>query len=91
VLPAEIGERGPRVSFKAFTTYTPAKVLAVTLFEIKARYERLLVLEPLLEELPPQLSHIKVPGSRNTTRIRIENLFKPGTPTSCGIIAWMQE
>jgi hypothetical protein len=91
VLPAEIGERGPRVSFTALTTYTPAKVLAVTLFETKARYARPLVLELLLEELPPQLSHIKLAGSRNTTRIRIKNLFKPWTPTSCGIIAWMQE
>jgi hypothetical protein len=91
VLPAEIGDRGPRVSFTALTIYTPAKVLAVTLFEIKARYERPLVFEPLLEELPPQLSHITLAGSRNTTRIRIKNLFKPGTPTSCGIITWMQE
>jgi hypothetical protein len=92
VLPAEIGAKGPRVSFRALRIYTPANEEEpdVTLFEIKARYARPLVFE-VLEELPPQLSHITLAGSRNTTRIRIKNLFKPGTPTSCGIITWMQE
>jgi hypothetical protein len=90
VLPAEIGAKGPRVSFRALRIYTPANEEEpdVTLFEIKARYARPLVFE-VLEELPPQLSHIKLAGSRNNTKIR--TLFKPGTPTSCGIIAWMQE
>jgi len=91
VLPAEIEERGPRVSFTALTIYTPAAVVDVTLFEIKARYERPLVFEPLLEEPPPQLSHTKPAGSRNNTRIMIRTLLKPRTPTSCGIITWMQE
>src|SRR5208282_5256059 len=57
VFPAEIGAKGPRVSFRALTTYTPADEVKpdVTLFEIKARYARPLVFEEL-EELPPQLS-----------------------------------
>jgi hypothetical protein len=90
VFPARIGAKGPRVSFRALTTYTPANEEEPdeTLFEMRARYARPLVLE-VLEELPPQLSHIRLTGSRNNTKIR--TLFKPGTPTSCRIIAWMQE
>jgi hypothetical protein len=57
---------------------------------MKARYATPLVfvvLGALL--LPPQLSHVKLAGSRNDRRIR--TFLKPGTPTSCRIITWMQE
>src|ERR1035437_32353 len=84
VLPTEIGAVGPRTSVSALTIYTPAAPLPeLTLLVTKARF---LV---LLEGLPPQLSHIPLAGSRNNRRIRA--FLKPGTPTSCRIIAWMQE
>src|SRR5208337_2348610 len=90
VLPAKIADAAGRTSVSALTIYTPAApVPAVTLFVMKARYLRPLVFVPLGEEAPPQLSNIKLAGSRNNRRIG--TLFKPGTPTSCRIIAWMQE
>ena len=89
VLPAEIGAEAGRISFSASTTYTPAAAVpALTLLLIKARYFRPVV-GALPEGAAPQLSHIRLAGSRNNKRIRI--FFKPGTPTSCWIIAWMQE
>ena len=91
VLPAEIGDRNGRTSVCALTIYTPAVWLPdETLFVMKARYATPLVfvvLGALL--LPPQLSHVKLAGSRNDRRIR--TFLKPGTPTSCRIITWMQE
>jgi hypothetical protein len=56
---------------------------------MKARYATPLVFVVLGELLPPQLSHVKLAGSRNNSRIRI--FLKPGTPTSYRIITWMQE
>ena len=89
VLPAEIGVAGPRTSFCASTINTPAAIVpALTLFERKARYLIALV-DVLPGELAPQLSNVRLAASRNNRRIRA--LFKPGTPTSCRIIAWMQE
>jgi hypothetical protein len=56
---------------------------------MKARYATPLVFVVLGELLPPQLNHVKLAGSRNNRRIR--TFLKPGTPTSCRIITWMQE
>src|ERR1039458_795399 len=63
------------------------KVPAETLFVMNARYATPLVFW-VLEAPPPQLRHIRLAGSRNNRRIR--TFFKPGTPTSCRIITWMQ-
>src|ERR1700721_178492 len=89
LVPAEIGEIGRKMSFSASTIYTPAsEVPALTLLEMKARYLRPLVLAPLGAALP-QLSQVRVAGSRNNKKIGIR--FKRRTPTSCRIITWMQE
>src|SRR5208337_3381829 len=90
VLPAEMGETMGCTSRTASTMNTPAVPLPeLTLLVRKARYLRPLVCVLLEGVLPPQLSHIRLAGSRNIRRIRA--FFKPGTPTSCRIITWMQE
>src|SRR5208282_2901832 len=81
VLPTEIGVVAGRISFSASTIYTPAAVApALTLLVMKARYLRPLVCVLLPGGEEPQLSHVRLAGSRNNKRIRI--FFKPGTPTS---------
>src|SRR5208282_4373939 len=87
-VPAAIGPTNGRTSVAALTIYTPAPL--PTLFVMNARYLTPLVCGPL-DLLPPQLSHSKLAASRNRKHRRIGTLFKPGTPTSCRIIAWMQE
>jgi hypothetical protein len=70
-------------------TYTPAdKVPDDTVLLRKARYFNPLLWELVEEEELPQLSHT-LAGSRAHKTIRIR--LKPGTPTSCRIITWMQE
>ena len=67
----------------------PTAVPALTLFVMKARYLRPLVWRARRGRGAPQLSHVRLAGSRNNSRIR--TFFKPRTPTSCRIITWMQE
>src|SRR5450631_3388038 len=90
VLPAAIGATAPRTSVAALRTNTPADPLPEpTALVTKARYLRPLP-PPLLEGVvAPQLSRIRLAGSTENNRIRA--LFKPGTPTLCRIITWMQE
>jgi hypothetical protein len=69
--------------------YTPAaKLPAETLFVTNARSLSPLVCALVEGVELPQLSHTLTGSSDNKTT---NTLFKPGAPTSCGIITWMQE
>jgi hypothetical protein len=89
LLPAVIAGLPGFTSLEASMTYTPAaKVPDDTVLLRNARYVNPLVWELVEEGELPQLSHT-LAGSTAHKTIRIR--LKPGTPTSCRIITWMQE